>query len=171
MFQQLGIMQIQRHHANEKILWDKVFSMLLFYAATSYPFNKSTMNITRVLVAPIMDPWPCLATWLLDVALMCSKRTFFCSLHCDYSSTHTWDCWSLWSWCQTQAYSLLQANFPSSLFSTLDPSTSKVASSLPNNFNPFIGAIGWNWQFRAYFHLFLRLPTFLHNIWWKWFEL
>jgi hypothetical protein len=45
-----------------KILWDKVFSMLLFYATPSYPFKKFAMNVIRVLVAPIMDPGPCLAT-------------------------------------------------------------------------------------------------------------
>jgi predicted acyltransferase len=45
-----------------KILWDKVFSMLLFCATTSYPFKKSAMNVMRVLATPIMDPGPCLAT-------------------------------------------------------------------------------------------------------------
>jgi hypothetical protein len=45
-----------------RILWDRAFSMMLFFAPTLYPFKKSVMNIARVLAAPIMDPWPCLAT-------------------------------------------------------------------------------------------------------------
>ncbi len=154
-----------------KMLWDKVFSMLLFCVATSYPFKKFAMNITRVLATHVMDLGPCLGTRLLDVALMCSKRTLFSSLHCDYSFARAWDCRSLCSRCQIQAYSLLQVNFPFSLFSSLDPSTSKPAPSLPNNPHPFTGTIGWNWQFGTYFHLFLRLFMFLHNIWQKWFEL
>jgi hypothetical protein len=45
-----------------RILRDKVFSMMLLCAPTSYPFKKFAMNITRALVAPLMDLGPCLAT-------------------------------------------------------------------------------------------------------------
>jgi hypothetical protein len=61
MFQKLGIMQISKHHTNENFVGQS-FLYVVICATPSYPFKKFAMNVTRVLVAPIMDLGLCLAT-------------------------------------------------------------------------------------------------------------
>jgi hypothetical protein len=66
---------------------------MVCYFATSYPFKKSNMNITMVLVEVARDLRPYFRKLLIDVesvALTHSNKAFSSSINHDCSSTSTW---------------------------------------------------------------------------------
>jgi hypothetical protein len=115
------------------------------------------MRITNVLVAPIMDPRPRFATWLVNSNLICFKKALFSSQCCVSCLTQIWNY-------RTLNYVTKFVGIP--FYKLTSPlhhphiQIESFAPSLPStpNPNPSTSLIGSFRCFGTCFHLLLKLP-------------